>query len=75
MDQVRYFKLVIPREFTRELIGTDGANRQRLALEAEGVDVTVGRAGEFRVDFRTCGWFPASIAPGLEAPDDPAQEP
>ncbi|KAJ3502271.1 hypothetical protein NMY22_g18642 [Coprinellus aureogranulatus] len=30
--------------------GTDGAQRQRQALEAEGVEVTTGRTGEMRVD-------------------------
>ncbi|KZT05687.1 MGMT family protein [Laetiporus sulphureus 93-53] len=39
--------------------GTDGAERQRQALEAEGVEVTVGRTGELRVDLRRWGWFPA----------------
>lgn len=38
--------------------GTDGAQRQRDALEAEGVEVVVGRSGEMRVDFRAYGWFP-----------------
>lgn len=42
--------------------GTDGANIQRLALEAEGVEVTVTRGGEFRVDMRRWGWFPAPAA-------------
>jgi len=41
--------------------GTNGAQRQREALEAEGVEVTVGRTGEFRVDLHTYGWFPASV--------------
>ncbi|KAI0030487.1 6-O-methylguanine DNA methyltransferase, partial [Vararia minispora EC-137] len=35
-----------------------GAERQRRALEAEGVPVRVGRSGEFVVDFSACGWFP-----------------
>ncbi|EAU90046.2 MGMT family protein [Coprinopsis cinerea okayama7 len=39
--------------------GTDGAQRQRDALEAEGVEVTVGRTGEMRVDFGRYGWFPS----------------
>lgn len=38
--------------------GTDGAQRQRQALEAEGVEVTDGRTGEMRVDLSTWGWFP-----------------
>lgn len=41
--------------------GTDGAQRQRNALEAEGVEVTDGRAGEMRVDLRTYGWFPNAL--------------
>ncbi|KAI0291175.1 MGMT family protein [Multifurca ochricompacta] len=40
--------------------GTDGAQRQREALEAENVQVHVGRAfNEFLVDLRAYGWFPA----------------
>jgi methylated-DNA-protein-cysteine methyltransferase related protein len=38
--------------------GTQGAQRQRDALVAEGVEVTTGRTGELRVDFATWGWFP-----------------
>ncbi|KAG6332901.1 hypothetical protein ID866_6188 [Astraeus odoratus] len=38
--------------------GTDGAQRQREALEAEGVEVAIGRTGERRVDLTTWGWFP-----------------
>ncbi|KIJ19620.1 hypothetical protein PAXINDRAFT_109065 [Paxillus involutus ATCC 200175] len=38
--------------------GTDGAQRQREALEAEGVEVTDGRTGESRVHLATWGWFP-----------------
>ncbi|PCH39060.1 MGMT protein [Wolfiporia cocos MD-104 SS10] len=41
--------------------GTDGAQRQREELEAEGVEVVIGRTGEMRVDLRTWGWFPASV--------------
>jgi methylated-DNA-protein-cysteine methyltransferase related protein len=41
--------------------GTNGAQLQREALEAEGVEVTVGRTGELRVDLRTFGWFPSSV--------------
>lgn len=43
--------------------GTQGAQRQRDALVAEGVEVTTGRTGEFRVDFGRWGWFPT---PGQE---------
>lgn len=39
--------------------GTDGAQRQRDALVAEGVDVTQGRNGELRIDMRQYGWFPS----------------
>jgi len=38
--------------------GTDGAQRQRDALFAEGVEVTVGRTGELRVALTQWGWFP-----------------
>jgi hypothetical protein len=38
--------------------GTNGADLQRQALEAEGVDVTRGRTGDLRVDFTRYGWFP-----------------
>lgn len=37
--------------------GTDGAQRQRDALIAEGVEVIVSRTGELRVDLSTWGWF------------------
>ncbi|KAH9926348.1 DNA binding methylated-DNA-cysteine S-methyltransferase [Amylocystis lapponica] len=48
--------------------GTEGAARQHEALEAEGVQVTVGRTGEMRVDLREYGWFPAvgSVDIGVE---------
>ncbi len=39
--------------------GTEGAQRQRDALVAEGVEVTTGRTGELRVDLREYGWFPS----------------
>jgi len=54
--------------------GTDGAQRQRDALEAEGVEVQVGRTGEFKVDFGTWGWFPDpdTIDIGLAPPEDDA---
>ena len=47
---------------------TDGAERQRQALEAEGVEVTVGEMGGMHVNLRTWGWFPApgSIDIGVE---------
>ncbi|CAK5262539.1 unnamed protein product [Mycena citricolor] len=38
--------------------GTNGAQRQSDALEAEGVEVTVTAGGQMKVDFRECGWFP-----------------
>ncbi|TFY61390.1 hypothetical protein EVJ58_g4537 [Rhodofomes roseus] len=39
--------------------GTTGADRQRQELEAEGIEVNVGRMGDLRVDLRRYGWFPA----------------
>ena len=39
--------------------GTSGAQNQREVLEAEGVEVTVGRNGDMRVNLGTYGWFPA----------------
>ncbi|KAF9481484.1 MGMT family protein, partial [Pholiota conissans] len=39
--------------------GTDGAQRQRDALIAEGVEVTTGRTGEMRVNLGQFGWFPS----------------
>ncbi|KZT64527.1 hypothetical protein DAEQUDRAFT_759881 [Daedalea quercina L-15889] len=39
--------------------GTSGADVQRQELEAEGVEVGVGRMGDMRVDLRRFGWFPA----------------
>jgi len=41
--------------------GTQGAQRQRDVLEAEGVEVTVSRTGEFRIDLRAWGWFPTRL--------------
>ncbi|KAF8213976.1 MGMT family protein [Mycena galopus ATCC 62051] len=38
--------------------GTDGAQHQGEALEAEGVEVTVTTAGERKVNFAEYGWFP-----------------
>jgi methylated-DNA-protein-cysteine methyltransferase related protein len=49
--------------------GTDGAQRQREALEAEDVEVRVGRDNELRVDLAEYGWFPA---PGTIALDNAA---
>ena len=37
---------------------TNGAQLQREALEVEGVEVTVERLGQFKVDLKTYGWFP-----------------
>ncbi|KAF8737913.1 hypothetical protein AX14_012188 [Amanita brunnescens Koide BX004] len=48
--------------------GTDGAQRQRDALEAEGVAVTTGRTGESRIDLGRWGWFPPSDEVELEQP-------
>ncbi|KAI0313515.1 6-O-methylguanine DNA methyltransferase [Amylostereum chailletii] len=52
--------------------GTDGAQRQRNALEAEGVSVNVGRTGELLVNLKRYGWFPdaAAVAPLAEASGD-----
>ncbi|KAI0247732.1 MGMT family protein [Lactifluus subvellereus] len=47
--------------------GTDGAQRQREALEAEDVEVRVGRANELLVDLAEYGWFPAPGTIGLDA--------
>jgi len=41
--------------------GTDGAQRQREALEAEDVEVRVSRMNELLVDLATYGWFPIHI--------------
>ncbi|KAJ7693923.1 MGMT family protein [Mycena rosella] len=38
--------------------GTTGAQNQSDALEAEGVEVTVGPTGTMRVNLSACGWFP-----------------
>ncbi|KAJ4474836.1 hypothetical protein J3R30DRAFT_3503468 [Lentinula aciculospora] len=43
--------------------GTTGAERQRQALEDEGIEVTVGRVGELKVDLKTYGWFPDRLNP------------
>ena len=45
--------------------GTDGAQRQREALEAEDVEVRVGDgagANEFLIDLAAYGWFPAQAS-------------
>ncbi|KAF8067984.1 MGMT family protein [Lyophyllum atratum] len=57
--------------------GTQGAQRQRDALTAEGVEVTVGRTGDMRVDFAQWGWFPqpGTIAVGAAALADAEEEP
>ena len=39
--------------------GTTGAQHQRDALQAEGVEVTTGRTGEMRVNLNEFGWFPS----------------
>jgi methylated-DNA-protein-cysteine methyltransferase-like protein len=38
--------------------GTDGAQRQRQALEAEDVEVRAGPANELLIDLVEYGWFP-----------------
>ncbi|KAF7760675.1 hypothetical protein Agabi119p4_10084 [Agaricus bisporus var. burnettii] len=43
--------------------GTDGAQRQHDALVAEGIEVIQSRDGEFKVNLREYGWFPAIPAP------------
>ena len=45
--------------------GTDGAQRQRDALEAEDVEVRVGRADELLIDLVEYGWFPVPGTMGL----------
>lgn len=49
--------------------GTSGAQRQKEALEAEGVEVVDGRTGDFRVNLGQWGWFPevGSIDIGVDA--------
>ncbi len=55
--------------------GTNGAQRQREALEAEGVEVTQGRSGELHVNLHRFGWFPAvgSIDTGVVHNDSEGQ--
>ncbi|THH17573.1 hypothetical protein EUX98_g9100 [Antrodiella citrinella] len=52
--------------------GTNGADLQRQALEAEGVETTVGRTGDLRVNMTTYGWFPevGTIDIGVPVHDD-----
>ncbi|KAF9007057.1 MGMT family protein [Cyathus striatus] len=50
--------------------GTDGAQRQRDELVTEGVDVTIGRTGEMRVDLSVWGWFPAPGQPLIDSQAD-----
>ncbi|TFK61096.1 DNA binding methylated-DNA--cysteine S-methyltransferase, partial [Pluteus cervinus] len=52
--------------------GTDGAQRQKDALEAEGIEVTEGRTGDFRVNLGRWGWFPTSV--GGEDEDGEGEE-
>jgi methylated-DNA-protein-cysteine methyltransferase related protein len=47
--------------------GTDGAQRQREALEAEDVEVRVSPANELLVDLAEYGWFPAPGTIALDA--------
>lgn len=54
--------------------GTDGAQRQRDALEAEGVEVTTGRTGEMRVDLAQYGWFPASAPAAARGEEEDEEE-
>ncbi|EJC99426.1 uncharacterized protein FOMMEDRAFT_112970 [Fomitiporia mediterranea MF3/22] len=48
--------------------GTNGAQRQREALEEEGVEVRVTRENEFTVNWAECEWFPeqVNLQPELE---------
>jgi len=49
--------------------GTDGAERQREALEAEGVEVRLGRTVfDMHVDLAAYGWFPAPGTISFTAP-------
>jgi methylated-DNA-protein-cysteine methyltransferase-like protein len=45
--------------------GTIGARRQAEALGAEGLTVQETRTGQFRVNFATDGWFPATMADAI----------
>ncbi|EIW74243.1 hypothetical protein CONPUDRAFT_67832, partial [Coniophora puteana RWD-64-598 SS2] len=52
--------------------GTNGAQRQREALEAEGVEVIQTQGGELRVNLREYGWFPdvGTVDTGVENEDE-----
>ncbi|KAI0086028.1 MGMT family protein [Irpex rosettiformis] len=56
--------------------GTSGAQRQKEALEAEGVEVVVGRTGDFRVNFGEWGWFPevGTVDTGTGVDEVPAEQ-
>jgi methylated-DNA-protein-cysteine methyltransferase-like protein len=54
--------------------GTTGAQRQRDALQAEGVDVTTGRNGEMRVNLNEFGWFPSITELNLPQAQHPDAE-
>jgi methylated-DNA-protein-cysteine methyltransferase-like protein len=54
--------------------GTDGAQRQHDALVAEGIDVVQSRDGEFKVNLREYGWFPAVPVPNNQRADSPAED-
>lgn len=41
--------------------GVNGAERQAIALQAEGVVVETTRTGQFMVHLRDVGWFPDSL--------------
>lgn len=49
--------------------GTSGAQRQREALEVEGVEIRVTRENEFAVRWDTYGWFPQEINLEIEHAD------
>ena len=54
--------------------GTTGAQRQKEALEAEGVEVRVTRENEFSVRWDAYGWFPESISLEIEDGSETYQE-
>lgn len=54
--------------------GTSGAQRQREALEVEGVEIRVTRENEFAVRWDTYGWFPQEINLEIEHGDAENQE-
>lgn len=41
--------------------GTNGAQRQAQALQAEGVDVQLRRGGQYTISLAEYGWFPEHI--------------